>query len=127
MLILVASLPRRLPLSAQWCARQLRLRLRALAEVICQGAAAALCSWTWALHLAEEPNEVLMDTCILNCMTSGDWAKAPTVEDGLSKKGEHSEAPHESARTNLVHFGAIPRNTGNRNNQQSTMIYHDIP
>ena len=48
----------------------------ALAEVICQGAAAALCAWNWALHLAEEPNEVLMDTCILNCMTSGDWAKA---------------------------------------------------
>lgn len=47
-----------------------------LVEVICQGAAAALCAWNWALHLAEEPNEVLMDTCILNCMTSGDWAKA---------------------------------------------------
>ena len=91
MLILVASLPRRLPLSAQWCACQLRLRLRALAEVICQGAAAALCAWTWALHLAEEPNEVLMDTCILNCMTSGDWAKAPTVEDAVKLRTNQQE------------------------------------
>ena len=51
-----------------------------LAEVICQGAAAALCTWDWALRLAQEPNEVLMDTCILNCMTCGDWAKVKFCE-----------------------------------------------
>ena len=24
---------------------------------------------------SEEPSETILDTCILNCMTSGDWAK----------------------------------------------------
>ena len=58
-----------------------------LAEVICQGAAAALCTWDWALRLAQEPNEVLMDTCILNCMTCGDWAKVKFCEASSEPSG----------------------------------------